>query len=178
MPDARLAESFLKTAERLVPKSAKRPTQANLRRSISTSYYAIFHALAKLCADALVGKTKSSRPNKAWVEVYRGLSHGSCKKACNGAGNVDFPQELKDFSDAFVQLQEARHDADYNPMVRPRKENAIFCLELAKQSIRALKAVSSTDRTAFATWVLITSQGAQQAKERVRAGDARRVRGV
>lgn len=165
MPDSGLAKGFLATAKKLVPTSAVRPTQANLRRCISTSYYAVFHALAKACADGLIGSTKSRRPNKAWVEVYRGLEHGAGLNACKQARNINFPDELKDFAEAFAQLQAARQAADYNPMVRPTKATALFCISLAQQSIEAINSVSLTDKKAFATWVLITSRGAVDARK-------------
>ncbi|AVL53981.1 hypothetical protein CEP88_16160 [Roseobacter denitrificans] len=165
MPDGRLAQNFLSTARRLAPVSARRPNQANLRRCISTCYYAVFHALAKTAADSLVGATKSRRPNKAWVEVYRGLGHGACKDACKKAGQVSFPQEVHDFADAFIQLQEARHRADYDPMYRPNKAEALVYIALAEKSIATLKAVPTTDKKAFVAWVLITSPGAKHARE-------------
>ncbi|MDX8354678.1 hypothetical protein SLH47_20105 [Cognatiyoonia sp. IB215182] len=171
MPDGRLADGMLKTARRLVPANAKRLSQSNLRRAISTSYYAVFHALAKLCADSLVGATKSRRPNKAWVEVYRGLDHGTSRQACDRAKKVAFPDELKDFADAYLQLQAARHEADYDPMVRPNKERALFYIRLAERSIAALNSVPSTDKKAFATWVLITSKGAETSRRRFLEGN-------
>ena len=168
MPDGKLASGLLATSRRLVRPDTKRPSQASLRRAISTAYYAVFHALAKLCADRLVGATKVTRPNKAWVEVYRGLIHGECVSACQGARNVNFPESLKNFADAFVQLQRARETCDYDPMARPTKREALFYVSLAERSIAALKAVPAKDQIAFATWVLITSKGAKSARVRVR----------
>jgi len=165
MPDGKLAHSFLSTAKRLLPRTAKRPNQANLRRAISTSYYAVFHALAKTVADSLVGSTKANRPNKAWVEVYRGLGHGNCKDACIRAQKIAFPEELLNFADTLVQLQAARHDADYNPMARYSKREAQLYVASAEKSIQTLKHVSAKDKKAFAAWVLITSPGATQARK-------------
>ena len=176
MPDATLARGFISTAKRLVKSESKRPTQANLRRCISTCYYAVFHALAKACADGLVGATKSRRPNKAWVEVYRGLEHGPSKNACSNARGIAFPEDLKAFSDAFVQLQETRHLVDYDPMVRPTRADALFYIALAEECIEALKGVSQLDKKAFATWVLITSRGADHARKRAKLGLEREVR--
>lgn len=170
MPDGRLASGLIATSRRLVRPEAKRPSQANLRRAISTAYYAVFHALAKMCADRLVGATKSTRSNKAWVEVYRGLVHGECVSACESARNVQFPQRVKDFADAFVQLQRAREACDYDPMVRPTKQQALMFIALADQTISALNSVSNRDQCAFATWVLITTKGAKRARTRVREG--------
>lgn len=166
MPESSLPRGLLSTARRLSQADAKRPTQANLRRSISTAYYAAFHALAKMCADSLVGTAKSSRPNKAWIEVYRGLVHGTCKDACKRAKSINFPNEIKDFAEAFAQLQDLRHEADYNPAFKPSKEDAQLAVDQASRIIGALTAAQSKDRKAFATWVLITSPGAVQARKR------------
>ncbi|WP_157932959.1 hypothetical protein [Roseovarius salinarum] len=132
---------------------------------MSSSYYAMFHALGRMCADSLVGTQPARRPNKAWVEVYRGLAHSACLDACKNAHAVEFPQEVKDFADAFKQLQEARHIADYDPTTRFNKETAEEKLALAETSITALKNVPSRHKKAFATWVLITSHGAKQARK-------------
>ncbi len=165
-PDPALADGLLKTARRLIPQGQK-PDQARLRRSVSSSYYAMFHALARMCADGLVGTQPAKRSNKAWVEVYRGLAHGACVDACRKASNVNFPQALKDFADVFQQLQDARHRADYDPGARFSKEKALEVVGLAETAVTALKSVSMLDRRAFAAWVLITSPGAQKARKQV-----------
>ena len=128
----------------------------------------MFHAMARICADGLVGTQPTKRSNKAWVEVYRGLAHTACLEVCKIAHMVSFPQSVKDFADAFKQLQEARHIADYDPTARFKKETAEEKLALAETSITALRSVSSKDKTAFATWVLITSHGAKQARRQAR----------
>ena len=42
-------------ARRLALAGPRRPRQADLRRAVSTAYYALFQAMAKDCADVLVG---------------------------------------------------------------------------------------------------------------------------
>lgn len=166
MPDANLAAQFLATSKTLVETSPE--DSGALRRAISTAYYAVFHALARMCADALVGDVEADRPNKAWVEVYRGLDHGKCKNACAGAKNVAFPQELRDFADAFGQLQSIRHQADYDPTFEPNSKEASFYIALADKNISTLNAVKQIDRKAFSAWVLITSQGAVKARQQIK----------
>ena len=47
---------FLETARDFpATSSARRPRQTNLRRAVSTTYYALFHCLAKCSADMVVG---------------------------------------------------------------------------------------------------------------------------
>jgi len=162
MPDAKLADGHLAVAKRLA--TTKRPTQSELRRSISSSYYAVFHALARTCANSLVGKTPSRRPEKAWIEVYRGLNHGVCEKSCEQASRVNFPDCIKEFADAFRQLQALRHKADYDPAIRFGKVDAETWYEIARLSVESLRSASSYDKRAFAAWVLISSQGAKHAR--------------
>lgn len=163
MPDAKLADGHLAVARRLA--TTKRPTQSEIRRSISSSYYAVFHALARTCANSLVGKSPQRRPNKAWVEVYRGLNHGVCQKACEQASKVNFPESIKAFADAFQQLQELRHKADYDPATQFGKVDAETLYEVARLSITCLRSANIIDKRAFAAWVLISSQGARSARK-------------
>jgi uncharacterized protein (UPF0332 family) len=163
MPDANLADGYLAVARRLA--TTKRPTQSEIRRSISSAYYAVFHALARTCANSLVGRTPKQRPNKAWVEVYRGLNHGVCKKACEQANKVGFPDCIKGFADNFQQLQEHRHKADYDPDIRFSKADAETWYEIARLSIESLRSTSNVDKKAFSAWVLISSQGAKNARK-------------
>lgn len=163
MPDAKLADGHLSVAKRLA--TTKRPTQSEIRRSISSAYYAVFHALARTCANSLVGKTPSQRPNKAWVEVYRGLNHGVCKRACKEASTVGFPDCIQEFADNFHQLQEHRHKADYDPNIRFSKADAETWYEIARLSVSSLRSAGNVDKKAFSTWVLISSQGAKSARK-------------
>jgi len=165
MPDAQLAAGLIGTARQLVSASSKRPKEANLRCSISACYYAVFHCLAKLAADSLIGKTPGKRPNKAWVEVYRGLNHGTCHAACRDAANINFPREIKDFAENFVQLQDIRHQADYDPKFRPTKRDAEFYIALAEKSVSEIENVAMVDKKAFSAWILITSRGAKKARQ-------------
>lgn len=165
MPNARLAAGLIGTAKRLVPDGRRRPTEASLRRAISSCYYSVFHTLAKLAADCLIGATPAKRPNKAWIEVYRGLNHNTCHAACRDAGYINFPNEIKQFADAFVQLQDARHQADYDPEYRPTKKDALFYIALAEKSIAVLRSVPNSDKKAFSAWVLITSRGTKVARD-------------
>jgi hypothetical protein len=56
-------ESLLDTARKLLDLSERRPSQTDLKRSLSTCYYAFFHALARNCADTLIGSGGTSQSN-------------------------------------------------------------------------------------------------------------------
>ncbi len=164
-PNNHLGKSFLFTAKRLASSRTQRPKQGDLRRAVSSAYYAVFHTLARHCADALVGASAQKRSNKAWIEAYRGLEHGNCKNACVRAKKIDFPAEIQNIASAIVTLQEARHEADYDPTRSFRKEEVQNYIALAETCITAMPRVKMLDRRAFATWVLIHTQGAKKARQ-------------
>ena len=65
---------LLASAGKLVPSGRGRPLESDLRRAVSTAYYALFHGLAECCANELVGR--NMRGQAAWVRTYRALNHG------------------------------------------------------------------------------------------------------
>lgn len=142
------------TARKLANASPKKPRQADLRRAISTAYYALFHAMAKDAADMLVG-VGPDRPDKAWTHTYRSLQHGDAKSACEAVRNLNFPSTLKSCADAFVALQQRRHDADYDPDYRVLRADAFDAIQQAEDAIRDLRASPRRDRRAFAVQILI-----------------------
>lgn len=46
-----MSHELIVTARRLANVRTRRPRQADLKRALSTSYYALFHTLAQDCAD-------------------------------------------------------------------------------------------------------------------------------
>ena len=141
------------TARKLANASPKKPRQAELKRAISTAYYALFHAMAKDAADMLVG-VGQNRPDKAWSHVYRSLQHGDAKNACAGVQGLGFPLNIVDCADAFVDLQQMRHDADYDPAHWVLRADALEAIIMAETAIRLLKASPRKDRIAFAVQLL------------------------
>lgn len=150
-----MVDDFLALAGRLASASPRRPRQADLRRAISTAYYALFHALAKNGADCLVGTAKAQRPDWAWAQTYRVLEHGAANTACQAVRNIGFPADIKDCADAFVELQKARHDADYDPRHRPTRADALAAVHMAREAIEKLRRTPVNHRRAFAVQVLM-----------------------
>ena len=109
---------FLETAHDLATSSARRPRQTNLRRAVSTTYYALFHCLAKCCADMVVGGAGSDRSRPAWRQTYRALGHGTARKRCEHRKNIrQYPAEIQDLAKSADRLLQARTRA---PPVRVR----------------------------------------------------------
>ena len=161
--DTSLPEGFINSAKILCPKdSSNEPEQADLRGAVSMAYYAVFHALARECANSLVGDDKSNQSNENWVDVCRGLSHTNIKNICKISSNVknayknkntleiEFLEEIKDFADAFNSLQSARNKADYNPKIELNKSAVIEYIETAEGAIGKIKDIDKDHKVTFA----------------------------
>lgn len=150
-------DALIKTAMRLAKASQRRPRQSDLKRAVSTAYYALFHSIARNAADLLVG-TGQVRFEPAWVHTYRALNHGTAKKACREVRQMGFPAEICACADAFVELQDARHEADYDPHHRVSLADALASVRRAEQAISDLKAADRRHRRAFAVQVLFQTR--------------------
>ena len=148
--------SLIQTAKQLAgARSAGLPRETNLRRAVSTTYYALFHCLAKTCADTLVGASSSNRSNKAWMQAYRSLQHSQARDRCNRAHSLKFPQEIQDFAQLFPSAQRLRERADYNPNSVFTKSNVVRQIADAERVIRNFSRCPVKDRRAFAVYVLM-----------------------
>jgi GH24 family phage-related lysozyme (muramidase) len=95
----------------------------------------------------------ANRPDKAWTHLYRSLQHGDAKNACKAVRNLGFPPGIVTCADAFVTLQQERHDADYDPDHRVLRADAIasYCFEtLPKRCAKKRTARSIASRAAAA----------------------------
>lgn len=117
---------LLVTARRILGAAKRKPSQADLRRAISTAYYAAFCALARLCADEIVGSSPAKRLTPEWARVYRALNHGKSEgsldeldpkrraKAKQGqASSID--RRIEDFCETLEKMRVRRNLADYDP---------------------------------------------------------------
>jgi hypothetical protein len=102
-----LSDDFLKTARHLLKGSSAPPSPAELRRAVSTAYYAVFHALAHVCADRLIGSSNAASQGGAWGQVYRALEHGFARNACEQAKGLGFSEGITTFAIAFVMAETA-----------------------------------------------------------------------
>ena len=133
-----------------------RPRQANLRRAVSTAYYAMFHCLAVCCADMLVGGVGAERSEPAWRQVYRALEHGAARQRCNRTAIIQkFPVEIREFADRFAGMQQRRHRADYDPEADYDKGDVLQDITDVAEAIAKFQRVPVKDRRAFAVYLLL-----------------------
>lgn len=146
---------FIATARRLAePVGRGRPRETDLRRAISTAYYALFHCLAACCANTLIGGPGSNRDMRAWNRMYRSLEHGIARQRCRHSDITTFPVSIQNFAIEFVDMQDRRHAADYAYDAEFRKSDVIRDIARIENVIADFNAVDISDRRAFAVHVL------------------------
>ena len=152
---------YITTARDLVDASARgRPRETNLRRAVSTAYYALFHCLAACCADMLVGGAGARRSQPAWRQAYRALQHGTARNRCERRSMMEkFPRDIRDFAELFAFMQIQRHRADYDPDGYFYKDVVLYLVDEAADRIGRFGRVSVKDRRAFAVYVLLDIRG-------------------
>jgi hypothetical protein len=123
------------------------PTEAELRRAISTAYYALFHLLI----DAATTRGVTTAALRSYVA--RNFEHRAMLAVCRRYTQrpVDMtgqpiPAEIKRIADNFTQLQDARHKADYNVKDSVTSSEAQTFVQLARDS--------------FTDWVTVVSDPA------------------
>jgi hypothetical protein len=150
-----MVERLLALAEELAEKSGKSLTLR--RRAVSTAYYAVFHALAKLCADELLGARFDMR-SEEYIRVYRSLEHGALKTAFK-APPLNRVAALQKIGNRVVELQSERIRSDYLP------PQSLYTLgkcrdlvESAKSAAGAIAALSQSDRRSLAVHLLFKNR--------------------
>ena len=161
-----LHADLLKQARHLAIKEPRRPSQASLRRAVSSAYYALFHRLVDEATRMMI----SRRNRDALREhVSRAFYHSDMNEVCKSIANRRAPRKLTkafdglplqpqlvDIARAFVDLQEARHQADYNAYRLIKRQEAIHLVELASKAIDDWNAIrKSPQADAFLAGLLV-----------------------
>ena len=137
----------------------RKPRQSDLRRAVSTAYYALFHALCRNCADALIGTVGANRSEPAWSQAYRSVNHGQARdRFRNGTVMAKFSPDIQDFGNVFLDAQRKRHSADYDPSYRAAKAAVLTDIGSAEAAIGKLRSASMKDRRALAPWVTLVDR--------------------
>lgn len=159
-----LHSDLLIQAEQLAQQDVRRPKQANLRRAVSSAYYALFHLLTSE-ASALYAEEPSmaSRINRTHnhtdiKEASLMFARNNLPKAIQAAGGgYTTPPDLKLVASSFLNLQEARHEADYDLSRTFSRQEALGLVESARQAFEAWSRVRRTDdaRVYLASFLLL-----------------------
>jgi uncharacterized protein (UPF0332 family) len=158
-------EDLLSQAEALAKLDAKKPKQANLRRAISSAYYAVFHYLVHEACCVQIG---SAHGQASFRHVLgRAFTHAIMKQACSSfgggtlkdavikglprdaAGKYTIPKAIQDVASTFVELQEKRHLADYDRTERFSRSDALTLVQQAKNHITKFAVLPMSDDKRF-----------------------------
>jgi len=144
-----LSADLLAQARALAEKEPKKPKQASLRRAVSAAYFSLFHLLTE---DAAQSMFPGNDVADLRAVVRRAFDHARMKKAAKGFGSAN-PSEvwkellsspspqLQTVAQAFVELQEARHQADYD-VRRPLTRSEVTAhVDRADAAIEAWKSI-------------------------------------
>jgi hypothetical protein len=143
-------DDLLDIAEQIARLDSGRPRQASLRRAVSTTYYALFHSLAYLCADKLVGWRK---PWAVFTPIYRTLHHGPSKKVFKEL--IAQGGDLAIIGGTFIKPQESRHIADYDPETfRLNRAGTLDLVDEARKAIALITALSPEEGLQLATQLI------------------------
>ena len=147
-----VALDLIQTATKLATGGVGRPLQSDLRRSISTAYYAMFHCIARAYADALIGTNVQTRDDSAWRQAYRSITHAQVRNCCNRQEIMGkFSREIQDFGIALSELQILREYADYGPDEICFRSEVLKDIKRAEKAINNLHRAKINDRKAFVT---------------------------
>ena len=140
-----IADELLELAASLASTDA---SQASIRRSISTSYYAVFHLLIQEASNLWPGSDVEK------VALERAFSHGTMKTVSKQFGSrswvnafdasVSVPEEIQRVAKAFTLMQEYRHEADYFNYRHWSTKDAEAVLQTAKQAFKDWRAIRET----------------------------------
>lgn len=152
-----LHDDLLEQAAHLASRERKRPKQASLRRAISTAYYSLFHLLAE-------EGTKAVRPAAVRGHVRRLYEHGNMTAVCKtwALGTIanlpaqtaalvtpPIAPEMRAVAAAFVDLQMARHRADYDLSQPFTRVEALSHVGRAEQAFSDWRATKTTSNAAI-----------------------------
>ncbi len=159
-----LHDDLLDQADHLASREPKRPRQASLRRAVSAAYYALFHMLAAEGAQRFV----PAEPTLLRAQVRRTYVHANMRNVCRRFSRLQpsdalaplltlpIDAELVSVAEAFVALQEARHEADYDFTTTFNKIDVLQRVQYARAAVANWRAIrSSPNATVFLVALLL-----------------------
>jgi hypothetical protein len=145
------------------------PSDAQLRRAVSSAYYALFHTVVRAGAQRFMGPGSEGRPG--YNLLYRGFTHSRLKDVCNRLdvtqlaprmqeqlGRQSVGQDIRDFASSFVALQELRELADYDSRALLGQSDAIGSVETADLALQAFARITPDEQADVLALMLVTSR--------------------
>ena len=128
--------------------------QARLRMAVASTYYAMYHALARSNADLLIGPSETEGSSPEWNRVYTALGGDSAFELMQG----DFsrqPEAVGNFVDVFLAAHHQRLLAEEDPVTTFTADQARGCIDRVEAAISEFLSVEPEPRRSFAVQVLL-----------------------
>ncbi|MCR4318133.1 MAG: hypothetical protein NUW37_17445 [Planctomycetes bacterium] len=160
-----LYEDLIEQAEALATKDRRKPKQANLRRAVSSMYYALFHFLVDQTCQIMLGSSNSQTPYRH--VLGRAFVHTVMKQACtsfgggtlkdsvikglprNKSGNYVIPPEIQKIASLFTEIQDWRHLADYDLSEKFIRSDVLTLIEQSKHHMSQFSSSKNSDEKRF-----------------------------
>ncbi len=95
------------------------------------------------------------------MRVYRALNHGVARARCQEEAEIArLPVAIRDFADSFVEMQQRRHRADYDPEANFTRTEVLQQIALVEGIISRFVRTPIRDRRSFAVHVLMGARRA------------------
>jgi hypothetical protein len=156
---------------------AGRPRSVHLRRAVSSAYYGLFHEPTLQATDGLLGG--GSPTAQPYGQVTRWFAHTDLKELAEAVLAVGRPRQrpvaaafvsvhpdLVMIADAFVALQDARHQADYDHTYDISKSAALALIDQAKDAVRRLRGPYLADDQSYLVFMRLMVGSTRIAKKR------------
>lgn len=146
------------------------PSDAQLRRAVSTAYYALFHKVLRAAANRFIGSNKEK--SAGYTLIYRSFDHRHMKTVCEALdvpilkdslkrhlGRNAVSQDMRNFASNFSVLQEARHLADYDPMSVLLPVDVSSLVDAADFAMEAFDQVAADEQADVLALMLVRAKG-------------------
>lgn len=164
--------SLLEVSRDLTVLDKRRPRQASLRRAISSAYYALFHLLIQDATEQLIGGGSAAVGKAVRATAARWFTHQKMEEICTQFQGSAVPRRLRDrlppgatispalqnVARIFVELQRARHTADYDPIPRYRRQEASSLVERAAEAFEDWQGASGDPLRGAFLLLLLTGE--------------------
>ena len=144
-------------------------SDAQLRRAVSTAYYALFHRVLRAAASRFMGLDEEN--SAGYALIYRSFDHRHMKAVCEGLdvstlkdslkrqlGRNAVSQDMRRFASNFPVLQEARHLADYDPQGVFLHADVLSLIDTAAVAIEAFDRTTADEQADILALMLVRAR--------------------
>jgi hypothetical protein len=161
---------LLSVARLLLNAGTTPPSDAHLRRAVSTAYYAVFHKILRAATERFMGPNQEA--SAGYRMLYRSFDHRHMKAVCDALdvatlkdtlkrqmGREAVSQDMRNFANAFPVLQEARHLADYDPTAFFQQADVASLIDAADFAMANFDRAAPEEQTDVLALMMVRAKG-------------------